>query len=177
MRIGFVKGAAAGLALLLSISVLSCSKNRSAEVREIKSYPLDGLDGVIASQGVAFDPAVSSDGHGILKITASEPGTVELFQTGDVEVEDARLVYHARVRTADFAGQAYLEMWVDIPGKGRFFSRGLDQQVRGNVDWTGLDIPFSLEKGQNPDNVELNIVINGHGTVWVDELILAAGPL
>ena len=96
---------------------------------------------------------------------------------GDVDVENARLVYHARVRTADFTGQAYLEMWVEIPGKGQFFSRGLDKPVTGNADWTSLDIPFFLQKGQNPDNVRLNLVIAGKGTVWVDDVILAEGPL
>jgi hypothetical protein len=32
---------------------------------------------------------------------------------------------------------------------------------------------FFLQAGQNPDNVKLNILIEGSGTVWADQIVLA----
>jgi hypothetical protein len=33
------------------------------------------------------------------------------------------------------------------------------------------------EKGKNPDKVTLNLVINGKGTVWIDDVTLSKTPL
>ena len=35
------------------------------------------------------------------------------------------------------------------------------------------ETPFFLEKNQKPDLIRLNIVVDGSGTVWVDEVVLA----
>jgi hypothetical protein len=154
----------------------ACTRSEDP-VREIMAYPLDDLNGVITRSGVELDNSISADGGGSLKIIAAEPITVRLFETGDVDVEDARLIYSAMVRTEDVSGQVYLEMWCGFPGGGRYFSRGLDRPVTGTVEWKSLDTPFFLKKGQNPDQVWLNIVVNGTGTVWIDDVKLAAGPL
>jgi hypothetical protein len=45
------------------------------------------------------------------------------------------------------------------------------------VDWTTQETPFFLQKGQKPEVIKLNVVINGQGTVWVDEIALLKGPL
>jgi hypothetical protein len=44
-------------------------------------------------------------------------------------------------------------------------------------DWLTRETFFMLEKGQNPDNVKLNLMIDGTGTVWVDDIELMKGPL
>ena len=155
----------------------ACTQSEDS-VREIMAYPLDDFKGVITRSNVELDKSISADGGGSLKITADEPAkTVRLFETGDVDVEDARLIYSAMVRTEDVSGQVYLEMLCSFPGGGRYFSRGLDRPVTGTVEWKSLDTPFFLKKGQNPDKLSLNIVINGTGTVWIDDVKLAAGPL
>jgi hypothetical protein len=45
------------------------------------------------------------------------------------------------------------------------------------VDWTMEEIPFFLKKGKNPDNVKLNLVFDGTGTAWIDDIRLLKGPL
>jgi hypothetical protein len=45
------------------------------------------------------------------------------------------------------------------------------------TDWQALQAPFVFEKEQNPDKVTLNLVINGSGTVWIDDILLLAEPL
>jgi hypothetical protein len=144
---------------------------------ELKHYSLDSTEGLITQSGITIDRQISSDGNGSLKIQASEPTTVRLFETGDIDIENARLIYQAHVRTENIEGQVYLEMWCHIAGLGDFFSRGLDRPLTGSTDWVREDTPFFLEAGQNPDNVKLNLVINGKGTVWIDDIRLLKGPL
>ena len=156
--------------------VVGCSKP-SKQVGELKRFPIDNLEGLITKSGVQIDKEISSDGNGSLRITATEPIVVRLFEVGDIDVENARLIYQAKVRTEGVEGQVYLEMWCHFPGKGEFFSRGLQTSLTGTTDWTTEETPFFLKKGENPDNVKLNLVINGKGTAWIDDIRLLKGPL
>jgi hypothetical protein len=162
--------------LLTSLLIAGCSKP-ATESAEIKRYTLDTLDGVITRSGIEIDKAVSSDGKGSLKITAAAPTVVKLFETGDIDIENARLTYRAKVRTENVEGKAYLELRCSFPGKGEFFSRGLQSPLTGTQDWTTVETPFFLQKGENPDNIKLNLVIDGRGTVWIDDIRVVKGPL
>jgi hypothetical protein len=161
--------------LLAAIFVLGCSQQDS--VVELKTYSLDDMAGVLTQSGVGIDGQVSSDGGGSLKISADEPTTVRLFETGDLDIENARLIYQAKIRTEDLDGQAYLEMWCRFPGKGEYFSRGLHTPITGTTEWTSQETPFFLQKGENPDNVKLNLIVSGKGTAWIDEVRLMKGSL
>ncbi len=167
-------------ALLLAVAFLAagCSK-KAVETTELKHYPLDSMDGLITMSGVEIDSVISSDGNGSLKIVSASSGqtVIRLFETGDIDVENARLMYRAKVRTENVKGQAYLEMWCHIDGAGEAFSRDLASPVTGTVGWTTEETPFFLQKGQNPDNVKLNLVIEGGGTVWIDDIRLVHAPL
>ncbi|KJR41274.1 hypothetical protein MCHI_002827 [Candidatus Magnetoovum chiemensis] len=110
-----------------------------------------------------------------MKITTQSPATIRLFETGDIDVEKAVIFYSARVKSENLNGQAYLEMWCHFPGIGDFFSRNLDSPISGTSEWVSMETPFYLNKGENPDNVKLNIVINGKGTVWIDDIKLIKG--
>jgi len=157
---------------------IGCSQTPTAKpVTELKQFPLNSLEGVLTQSGVEMDNAISSDSQGSLKITAVEPTTVRLFEVGDIDIENVRLIYQAKLRTEEVQGQVYLEMWCHFPGKGEFFSRGLQSPLTGTTDWTTEETPFFLKKGDNPDNVKLNLVINGKGTAWIDDIRLVAGPL
>lgn len=145
---------------------------------ELKSYPLDDMEGLITQSGVSIDKSISRDGNGSLRIDATESTKIRLFETGDIDIEDAKLFYQAKLRTENIQGEVYLEMWCHIPGKGEFFSKGLQMKpLSGATDWTTEEIPFLLREGENPDNIKLNLVINGKGTVWIDDIRLLKGPL
>ncbi len=169
-----------GTVFVLAALILSgCGKAKPVEVKVLASFPADNLNGVISSTGVEADPRVSSDGNGSIKLTVSTPETVvfNLYEVTGLDVEEARLIYRAKVRTQGIQGKAYLEMWVEVPGLGQFFSRGLDQPLRGTSDWVTLETPFLLEKGQRADLAKLNLVIDGPGTAWIDEIELLQSPL
>ncbi|HMK34808.1 MAG TPA: hypothetical protein VK463_07060 [Desulfomonilaceae bacterium] len=170
------KGLIAVAVLWSAIMLFGCSQGQVA-VTDIKNFPTDSLAEIISQTDVTIDKDVSATGHGSVKMTANQPKTVRLFETGPLDIDNARLSYKAKLRTGDVKGQAYLEMWCSFPGKGEYFSRGLQSPLSGTNGWTTAETPFFLKKGQKPDNVKLNVVIDGTGTVWIDDVKLSMAPL
>ena len=146
-------------------------------VIELRRFALDNKEGLITQSDVGIDKMISTDGNGSLRIDTMEPTTVRLFEIGDLDIENASLIYQAKVRTENAEGQVYLEMLCHFPGKGEFFSRGLIKPLTGTTNWTTVETPFFLKKGENPDNVKLNLVIDGKGTAWIDNIRLLKAPL
>ena len=159
-------------AVLSMLSFICCSPPVTSE-EVLFEDPISDLSGLLTRSGVEQDAEISSDGNGSVKISADSPTTVRLFEVSDIDVDDTRLVYRARLRTEGVQGQVYLEMWCRLPGKGEFFSRALHSPISGSTEWVAQETPFFLEKGQKPDLIKLNVVIDGSGTVWVDEVALA----
>ena len=162
--------------IIMILCVGGCSQT-SKQITEIQRFPMDNLQGIISRSEVQIDKQISTDGNGSLRITATQPKVVRLFEAGDVDIENARLIYQAKIRTQNVEGHVYLEMWCHFAGKGEFFSRGLKTPLTGTNEWTTEETPFFLKKGENPDNVKLNLVINGKGTVWIDDIRLLKSPL
>jgi hypothetical protein len=171
-----VRDLAMGVCVGMIFVLISCS-SPSKQIVELKRFAIDSMEGIITRSGVGIDKDISSDGNGSLRITSTKPTVVRLFEVGDIDVENARLIYQARVRTENVEGEVYLEMWCHFPGKGEFFSRGLQTPLTGTTEWTTEETPFFLKKGENPDNVKLNLVINGKGTAWIDDIRLLKAPL
>ncbi len=103
--------------------------------------------------------------------------TVRLFEIKDPGLERCMLTYRAQMKTEGVEGKAYLEMWCGLPGRGEFFSRGLNNAVAGTKDWASYEIPFYLKQGQRPDLIKLNLVIEGSGSAWVKDVQLLYAPL
>ena len=166
------------LTLLLFLATVACGQGQGTQAPvELKHFPLDSMEGVRAASGVSFDPAVTSDGQGSLQIEAAEPTTVPLFEVSDISIDNAALIYQANLQTEGLQGQTYLEMWVRFPEKGEYFSRGLDRPLSGTTSWATVATPFFLEEGQSPDLIRLNLVVNGKGKVWIDNIRLLRQPL
>ena len=164
------------ICLFMILGVASCSQS-GEQVIELKSFPVDNMEGIITESGVQIDKTVSSDGNGSLRVTASEPTVARLYEVRDLNIENAQLIYQAKVRTEAVEGQVYLEMWCHFPGKGEFFSRGLQNSLSGTNQWVTMETPFFLKKEETPDYVRLNLVINGKGTAWIDDIRLLRGQL
>ena len=157
------------------IAISSCSKQNEETV--IRSYPVSDLEGIVDTQGIVLDKEITSDGNGSFRITVNEPATINIYETGDIDIENAILIYRAAVRTENVDGSVYLEMWCNFESKGQYFSRGLQTALTGTTDWIKLETPFIVKQGQNPDNVKLNLVINGKGSAWIDDIQLLKMPL
>ena len=127
----------------------------------------------VSSLGLTIegDDQVKVEGRGSIKISTRHPTTVCLGEVTGLDLENSTLNYSARVKS-QLNGTALLEMWVQVDG-GRYFSRGLNSTIKGNSDWQLIQTPFIFQKGQNPDRITLNLIINGTGTIWVDDIVLS----
>jgi hypothetical protein len=158
------------LGYMCILTLWGCVKEPASN--ELKCFPIDSVDGLLTSTGVEFDPEITADQNGSLRLEVNKRTTVPLYETGDLDVEDMRLVYQAKLRSRDLEGKAYLEIVCHFPDKGDYFSRALDAALSGTTGWTSQETPFELKPGENPDNIKLNVVIDGSGVVWIDDLRL-----
>jgi len=109
-------------------------------------------------------------------VEAGEPVVVRLFEVRDPEAEQYLLTYRAALRSEGLEGRAFLEMWCRLPGRGEFFSKGLNQLLKGTTGWSSYEINFRLKKGQQPDLIKLNLAIEGRGKVWIKDIELLKTP-
>jgi len=161
------------ISILMIVLSAGCTQN---EVTEMRHFPLDSAEGVITQSGVELDREISSDGKGSLRVITSEPTVVRLFEVSNPDIDNATLIYKAKVRTKDMDGVVYLEMWCGFPGKGEFFSRNVQTPLTGTMDWTTEETLFFLYRGERPEYIKLNLVVNGKGTAWIDDIHLLKGP-
>ena len=163
---------APALALALALVLFAARPLPAQDGELLVAFHVDGPVKTLTEQGVSFDPDTSADGKGSLRIENDTPRIVSLFTTGDVDAQDAVLHYSAAVNTEGFSGRVYLEMWCIFEELGSFYSRGLHSAVSGGAGWTRTSTPFTLEPGQNPVNVQLDIVVEGKGVIYVDDIRL-----
>jgi len=156
---------------LILLAFISCSIQTKSS--ELKHFPIDDLNGIVAQSEIQLDKIISSDGKGSIKIEAAGPVVIPLFSISDVHVDDTQLIYEAKIKSESLSGQAYLEMWCVFKDKGEFFSRGFDSAIAGTTDWKTIKTVFLLKKNEMPDQIKLNVVVNGVGTVWIDDIRLS----
>jgi hypothetical protein len=145
-----------------------------AQGNELSKLALD--DASSLGTTISTDSTVKQEGNGSIRISTVWPTTVCLGEVQELNVENARIIYRAKVKSEKLEGTAFLEMWCHVGG-GQYFSRGTNSVVTGTMDWTTLQAPFFLQPGQSAKKATLNIVINGKGTVWVDDVHLLKEPL
>ena len=110
-------------------------------------------------------------------VDSKDTQTIRLFELQEPQVEQCLITYRAKLKTDGLAGRAFLEMWCRLPGRGEFFSKGLNQVAQGTTDWASYEIPFYLKKGQRPDLIKLNLVVEGRGKVWLKDVELLKTPM
>ena len=116
-----------------------------------------------ANPTISKDVVVESDAW---SANCTKAQTFRLFEAPDPDVEECTVLYRAELKTEGLTGRAYLEMWCRFPGRGEFFSKGLNQVVTGSNDWSSFEIPFFLKKGERPDLIRLNLAVASTGWLW-----------
>jgi hypothetical protein len=159
--------------LTLLIFTLLALVASSGYAEELKKLSLDDASAI--GTIIQTDTQVKTEGKGSIKITTQWPTTICLGEVSSLNVENAKLWYKAKVKS-DLDGSAFLEMWAHVGG-GQYFSRGMNDVVSQKTDWKIIQTPFLFQKGQRLDKVTLNLIINGKGTVWIDDIVLSKEPL
>jgi predicted Ser/Thr protein kinase len=160
--------AAAALAILLTGRALLRDHRAQAAVPAV-------LFASTASDRPLSEELETVDG-GAFKVSCTSTKVFRLFEVPDPGVDRCTLLYQARLKTAGLAGRAYLEMYCRFPGKGEFFSRGLENPVSGTTGWVTTQTPFFLKQGEKPDLIRLNLVVEGPGNVFLRDIRLDSTP-
>ena len=169
------------MVLLLSISI-NGYKSLAQEESEL-IFSISNVEEIITQAGVEIDRDISSDGNGSLMINTKEPITVELFELDDKDFGNQRLTYKAQMRsenlqsTGEMRGISYLELIAKFPDGQELISRGPRVPLSGTTEWRPVETILYLDKGNSPERVKLNLIVEGEGKVWVDSVILEAIPL
>lgn len=177
---GPAPAAAAVLAALLGAAALlaavgGCGPGGS---RTLASWPLDDLQGLLDTDGLSADATLSADGRASIRVDADRARVVRLVEfTPPPGLENRLLVARARMRPVLRNGRAYLQMWVRVPGRDEQPGRDLKLAYARTRDFADAGAQVRLEKGMAPDRVRIDLVIEGIGKVWLDDLRLLAEPL
>lgn len=166
---------------LLFVAIFSF-KSLAQEEKEI-DFPISDVTEIITQTGVEIDPETSVDGTGSLLINAGQPLTVELYKLDQEDFRNKRLTYRAQLRsenliaTEDSRGISYLELLAKFPDGEELVSRGPRVPISGTTDWRPAQTIMYLDKGNSPESVKLNLIVEGQGKVWLDSVKLESIPL
>lgn len=166
--------------MIIPLIFLCCEGKKKPEEKgeEFMRFPITSADEVLSKTDVQFDKKITSDGNGSLLITVSSGSTgVRLFEIEDPDIENARIIYQAKMRSEDLLGPAYLEILCNFKGLGEFFARNTDNPLTGTTDWNTIQTSFFYREDENPDLIKLNLIITRPGKVWIDDIRLIKGPL
>ncbi len=159
--------------IVLALTTLIATAAGTASAQYLKRIPLDNH--ATLGTTVATDTSFRTEGGASIRVRTRWPTVINIGEETRIgSIDGAMLVFQAKLRSQALDGTAYLEMWCHFPDGSRYFARGLDSTVAGSTDWTPVRTVFRLEPGQLPSRVTLNLVINGRGTVWIDEARLQA---
>jgi hypothetical protein len=147
------------------LAALSATAGPKLKVQTIKTF-------TTADAAISKDLAVTEDKAWLADCKKAQ--TIRLFEVENPGVEQCVVTYRAKLKTENLSGKAYLEMWCRFPGKSQFFSRGLDHAVTGSNGWASYETPFFLKKGEKPDLIKLNLVVEGQGKVFIKDIELTA---
>jgi hypothetical protein len=158
---------------LFAISIILVLIAGPAAAGELMKLSLD--DASALGTTIQSDSVVKTEGKNSIRITTKHPTTICIGEVIGLDVENSKLIYSAKVKS-ELDGSAFLEMWAHV-GSGQYFSKGMDDPIKGKSDWKTIQTPFFFQNGQKPEKVTLNLVVNGTGTVWIDEVVLSKAPL
>lgn len=172
--------------IIFALTVISvtagCYDSSDGDAHYIR-FPVNDINEIATRSGVEIDRQVTSDGNGSLAVDTNEPVTVGLFNLRENDFDNMRLVYRARLRTEDVKasgdarGIAYIELKALFPDGEELVSRGPRVPPSGTTNWTTAETILYVDKGGNPEQVELNLVVDGSGKAWIDDVVLESRPL
>lgn len=135
--------------------------------------PMNDTRGIVHKSRVSFDPHTSTDGSGSIRIDSDNSWTLNLFETGDIDVRGTTLVYQADFKTEALNGLAYLELRCTFPDGKERSAWGLSDPMTGTRAWHTQRVEMRLRRSENPTNVKLSVYVDALGTLWIDNVRLS----
>lgn len=97
--------------------------------------------------------------------------TIRLLELKQPGIINSVYALEGKVRYRSLKKTAYLQMWSNIPGEGRFFTRTLGQKgpmagFQGDSGWRTVILPFYItDSASRPDLITLDLIMPGMGEV------------
>ena len=147
---------------------------------EVASFPVDGDQDIVdrGGENVAFDREESADGGGSLRAESERPRTVRLYEIRNPRGLEGRLiVLTAQVKSVGVHGRVFPELWINAAGRNEVQARNPAGVIGKTRNWTPVRIEYRCEQGERPDLLRVNLVIDGFGRAWIDDIRITSEPL
>ena len=161
------------------IGVLLLGSAASLADNEIIEFPINSSQDIVSSGSVRIDP----ESENALLVNSDGKREIELFDIEGSGLGDKKLTYSAVMRTKDLtatddtSGIAYLELTVLFPDGEELVARGPRVPLSGTTKWRSAETALYVDKGGDPQNVSLDLIVDGAGKVWVQDVRLSTRPL
>lgn len=170
------------LSVSILITLIGCGYS-SAVQEGYWELPISSRYELVAKSVVSLDTENTTDGNGSLSLESQGFTRVELYKLTDIDVGNTRVTYKAKMRVQNLIsghnnkGIAYIEMVVRFADGEELIARGPRVPLTGTTDWKSVDTLLYIDKGMNPESINLNMVVDGKGRVWIDDIVLHTHPL
>lgn len=168
--------------IVLSLSFLfpffNCCKRTEPVVFIFK---VNSLNRVISEHNLIMDNEISYDGLGSIRVESEDSATAYLFIVRDIKLKRVNLKWEAYCKSEDLEGKAFMEIGVQIYSNSwrkydTFIYRG-DEFISKTTNWKKLKVEFLSTENRMISTVQLNLIVKGRGTVWIDQVKLTATPI
>lgn len=169
--------------IILFAIVALYSYGSFAEDEKVIELPIRDTSEIITKSGVEIDNDIWAEGNESLLVNTQVPIVVELFELDQEDFGESRLTYKAQMRsedlvaTGDARGISYLEMIATFPDGEELVSRGPRVPISGTTDWRTANTVLYIDRADSPKSVKLNLVVEGQGKAWLDDVRLELIPL
>lgn len=169
------------LALVVGATPSACGQDPDTAAPdgpvELARFPLDSGD-LPQGSAASFDYQVSQDGGGSLRVDATEEGLLRLYEVDDLGIVQGQVTLTGFLRSRGLRGHAMLELRCQPAEGDQAFIRGFRRAASGDMDWTPQEIRFmNPSLCRDPVSIQINLLLAGTGTVWVDNLGLWSVPV
>lgn len=92
-------------------------------------------------------------------------------------LEGRLIVLTARLKSVGMRGLAFPELWIHAAGRNEVQVRNPVAAVAKTKDWTPVRVEYRCERGERPDLLRVNLVLDGIGRAWIDDIRISSEPL
>lgn len=187
------------LPCLIGITIplyLRLSHHRQARYPTV-AFMMGGAESQVATK-ISEDLLTRKEGRASLKVEAPQGAIFTVAEMGDVQIpaggtlwcraflkcennpRGSCLEVHVETTTEPQSGSQKVtilsengDTFIETKTGAQLHSKGLPQMVRGTQDWQEVHIPVRLNPDVTIARVFVNLVVQGPGTAWVDDIRLS----
>ncbi len=163
----------------MSFCCFSGCSQKHLELVEIDRNTIENEDDIKNIDNAVFDDKNSSDGNGSLMLKVENSTKITLLHKNDIDTKECSLVILMMFRTSDIDAKdnLFLELsTVQLSGLNTT-TRSVRKLIEFSPEWAETSITLVPEPEYYPDNFTLQLISNGTGTIWIDDIVVTKSPL